>query len=117
MHDLNSREVIRGGLAGWQAKALIRFASASLQTLTVAAMAQAVSLSPHHFSRAFRTTFGVSPREWLLQQRMIAARSRLETTSDTVEQIAIDLGYSSGSQFCRAFRARFGVSPRVYRRA
>lgn len=106
-----------GGLAGWQARMVRQLAAAQLAALTVGAMATAVGLSPHHFSRAFRMTFGLPPREWLVQQRLGHAKMRLLETSDTVDQIALSLGYKSGSQLSRAFRARFGMSPRAFRRA
>jgi AraC family transcriptional regulator len=115
MHETQSRRIV-GGLAGWQARAIRQVAAAQLAELTVASLARAVGLSPHHFSRAFRATFGMSPREWLLQQRIERATNRLLQSSDTVEQIAMSLGYRSGSQFSRMFRARIGMSPQTFRR-
>lgn len=106
-----------GGLAGWQARSIRRLASEGLAGLTVRTMAAAVGLSPHHFSRAFRVTFGLPPREWLIQQRLTQARARLLDSAATVDKIALDLGYKSGSQLSRVFRARYGVSPRAFRRA
>ncbi|MFZ5684623.1 MAG: helix-turn-helix domain-containing protein, partial [Pseudomonadota bacterium] len=91
-------------------------AEAQLESLTVRAMAAAVDLSPHHFSRPFRMSFGAPPREWLIRARLERAKLRLPETSDTVEQIAVRFGYSSGSQFLRAFRARFGLSLQSFRR-
>jgi AraC-like DNA-binding protein len=106
-----------GGLAGWQARTVRRLAATQLADLTVGALAVASGLSLNHFSRAFRTTFGMSPREWLVQQRVEEARRRLLETSDTVDQIAVSLGYKSSSQLSRIFRARFGMSPRTFRRS
>lgn len=110
------RAVLRGGLAGWQVRKIVRLAASAIGDLTVATMAEAANLSASHFSRAFRVSFGLPPREWLLQQKMQSARDRLQNSQDTVEQIASDLGYRTSSQFCRAFRVRFGSSPRAYRR-
>lgn len=106
----------KGGLAGWQARLLSRLAAAQLGALTVRRMAAMVDLSVHHFSRAFRITYGASPREWLIEAKMRQAAERLLNTVATVEEIAIDLGYSSGSQFSRIFRARLGTSPQTFRR-
>lgn len=106
-----------GGLAGWQARTIRQLAAGQLPALTVASLAGAVNLSPYHFSRAFRVTFGVPPREWLLRQRLERAKARLLESSETVEQIAVSLGYRSGSELSRVFRARVGVSPQAYRRA
>lgn len=110
------RSLAKGGLAGWQVRAITRLADAQLEALTVRGMTAAVDLSPHHFSRAFRMSFGAPPREWLISARLERAKLRLLETSDTVEQIAVRFGYSSGSQFSRAFRARFGLSLQSFRR-
>ncbi|MFZ5685793.1 MAG: AraC family transcriptional regulator, partial [Pseudomonadota bacterium] len=61
------RALAKGGLAGWQVRAISRLAEAQLESLTVRAMAAAVDLSPHHFSRPFRMSFGAPPREWLIR--------------------------------------------------
>lgn len=105
-----------GGLAGWQVRRLRVLAEAELAALTVDALAKAVDLSPSYFSRAFRQSFGCAPRSWLLDLRLIEAKRRLSATSETVDQIALALGYRSGSQLSRAFRAKFGQSPRAFRR-
>jgi len=114
---LEERNLARGGLAGWQVRALTQLAAREIASLTVKGMATAVDLSPHHFSRAFRTTFGAPPRNWLIDAKMRRARDRLLNSNDTVEQIALDLGYRSGSQFSRVFRAQFGTSPLAFRRS
>lgn len=106
----------KGGLAGWQRRRIERCAAADVSDMTVAALAAMLGLSRHHFSRAFQASFGTPPREWLLRVRLADAERRLRHGHETVEQIAIDLGYRSGSQFARAFRARFGCSPTAYRR-
>jgi AraC family transcriptional regulator len=113
---LPARVVVKGGLAGWQVRRLSRLAEEELGALTVRRLADTVGLSAHHFSRAFRVTFGVSPRAWLIEARMSRAKARLSDPTTTVEQIAQELGYSSGSQLSRAFRARFGMAPLAYRR-
>jgi AraC family transcriptional regulator len=116
MNEAQTKPVI-GGLAGWQARTIRQLAATQLRDMTVASLAQTVNLSPFHFSRAFRATFGVPPREWLLQQRLEQAKARLLESSETVEQIAASVGYRNGSQFARVFRARVGMSPQAFRRA
>ena len=114
LHASEARAV--GGLAGWQVRRLRGLAAGDLSNLTVSALAEAIELSPSHFSRAFRRSFGCAPREWLLNLRLDAAKSRLATTRETVDQIALSLGYKSGSQLSRAFRSRFGLAPQTFRR-
>lgn len=107
----------RGGLAGWQVRTLTQLGPDRIARLNVRQMAAAARLSPHHFSRAFRISFGCAPRTWLVARKMAQAQDRLTSTDDPVDRIAVDLGYRSGSQLARAFRAHAGCSPRAFRRA
>lgn len=106
----------KGGLAGWQTRRLSKLAAEGLAGLTVSRLAAEVSLSPYHFSRAFRVSFGASPREWLIGQRIEQAKLRLRSGQESIERIAQELGYSSSSQFARTFRTQVGCSPVAFRR-
>lgn len=106
----------RGGLAGWQVRRIQTLGATGASGLTVGRLATQVGLSPHHFSRAFRTSFGVPPSVWLAQQRLSRAMVLLTGTRRTVDEIAVDLGYRSGSQLARVFRRHTGESPRAFRR-
>ena len=83
---------------------------------TLADLAGAVDLSPDYFSRQFRRSFHMPPRDWLIQQRIREAARRLTTTDLTVYQVAAELGYENVSQFSRQFRQITGQSPARYRR-
>ena len=43
------------------------------------------------------------------------AKQRLERTSDSVQQIALEIGFDDPLYFSRRFKHRVGVSPREYR--
>jgi AraC family transcriptional regulator len=106
----------RGGLAGWQVRRIRALSANGARRLTVRDLAVDVGLSAHHFSRAFRTSFGAPPSLWLAKQRLARAMELLTHTRRTVDEIAVELGYSSGSQFARAFRRHVGESPLAFRR-
>ena len=57
------------------------------EPLDVAALARAAHLSPAHFSREFRRTFGETPHRYLLTRRMERAAALLRTTDRSVADI------------------------------
>ena len=85
------------------------------QSLTLAEMASWVNLSPYHFARLFRATFGCAPYQYVQEQRLILARDQLRNSRDKITAIALSCGFNDSSQFSRAFKSRFGVSPSGYR--
>ncbi len=56
-------------------------------------------------------------RELLRSERLHAGLVLLQQTSESVESIALDCGYSSASRFSRRFQDLFGVLPREMRKA
>ncbi|SCF44235.1 transcriptional regulator, AraC family with amidase-like domain [Micromonospora matsumotoense] len=73
-------------------------------------------MSVRTFTRHFRSETGLSPAQWLLQQRTDHARLLLETTDLTVDQVAHRCGFGSTAALRQHLHARIGVSPSVYRR-
>jgi AraC family transcriptional regulator len=110
------RDYARGGLAGWQVRRIRAAAETRLAELTAARLAAEVGLSVFHFTRAFRESFGVSPGQWLIDQRIARSRKLLRESRRTVDDIALSVGYRSGSQLARIFRARTGLTPQALRR-
>lgn len=85
------------------------------QTITIDAVAARVSLSPRHFKRRFKRATGESPLGYLQQIRIAAAKKKLETTGDTINEITFQVGYEDSSAFRRLFKKCTGISPREYR--
>lgn len=87
------------------------------EQLDLAALARAAHVSPRHFSRSFRRTFGETPHQYLLTRRIERARHLLRTTDLRVAEICLAVGFTSVGSFTTTFRHRVGVSPTAYRRA
>ena len=87
------------------------------ESITVADMAGAARLSPAHFSREFRRTFGESPHRYLLTRRLERAAALLRTTDRTVADICCMVGLTSVGSFTTSFRRMFGATPTAYRAA
>jgi AraC-like DNA-binding protein len=85
--------------------------------LDVPALARAAHLSPAHFSREFRRTFGETPHRYLLMRRLERAAALLRNTDRSVAEICARVGLSSVGSFTTAFGRAFGLSPTAYRAA
>ena len=84
------------------------------EPLTVADLADLVSLSPSAFAHLFRDVTGRSPYQFLKEMRLDRARELLVDGNLTVARISKEVGYASVSHFISEFRGRFGVTPRAY---
>jgi AraC family transcriptional activator FtrA len=85
------------------------------EEISVAAMAAHAFMSPRNFTRRFRAATGLTPRDWLLHQRVQASLPLLEQGSIGVEAVAYSVGLAPAA-FRRLFRRAIGVSPLEYRR-
>ena len=83
--------------------------------LDVPALARAAYLSPAHFSREFRRTFGETPHQYLLTRRLERAAALLRTTDRSVADICRTVGLRSVGSFTTSFGRLFGLSPTAYR--
>lgn len=84
------------------------------EPLTVADMAERVSLSPSAFSHLFHDVTGKPPYQFVKEMRLNRARSLLLAGELSVTQISRAVGYASTSHFISEFRQRFGSTPRAY---
>ena len=85
--------------------------------LSLAVMAAAVGLSPQHFARLFKTTFGTTPHAFVESQRIDAAVAALRRErSLPIAAIAAACGFSSQSHMTDLMRRRLGVTPSALRR-
>lgn len=110
-------ELGRGGLAPWQVKRACERLDADLGgTLSVQQIAAEFGLSVSHFSRAFRISTGLPPHQWLLRQRVKAAKQLMSLRDLPLSEIAISAGFANQSHFTKVFSAQVGVSPAAWRR-
>jgi transcriptional regulator GlxA family with amidase domain len=67
--------------------------------------------------RAFKKSFGVPVRRYLLQKRIQAAKSMLSHSDKSLLTVALEVGFSDQPAFNRSFRELVGTSPGHWRRA
>ena len=87
------------------------------EPLDVPSLARAAHVSPAHFSREFKRTFGETPHQYLLTRRLERAAELLRKTDHTVAQICFDVGLASVGSFTTSFGRTFGMTPTAYRAA
>ncbi|MEV0222419.1 helix-turn-helix domain-containing protein [Streptomyces sp. NPDC050704] len=87
------------------------------EPVTVAELARRANMSLRHFSRRFMAVTGTSPLQWLLTQRIRRAQELLETTDNSIERIAEQVGMGTATTLRRHFNRVVGISPTAYRRA
>lgn len=85
-------------------------------TLTLDRLAQEATLSPAHFSRAFKAALGLPPYRYVLRRRVERARELLAAGRHTAGEAARDLGFSDPSHFTRAFKRVVGTTPSAFLR-
>lgn len=85
------------------------------EPLAVADLAREAGLSPAHFSREFRRTFGESPHQYLLTRRLERAAALLRNTDRPVTDVCFAVGLASLGSFTTSFRRVYGRPPAAYR--
>lgn len=83
--------------------------------INIDSFARRARMSRRTFDRRFKSTFNLSPKEWLTTQRLNAARQLIENTRHDVEKIAELSGFANATTLRHHFRKVIGVSPKQYR--
>ncbi|WP_300007057.1 AraC family transcriptional regulator [Pseudonocardia sp.] len=87
------------------------------EPLTIADLAEHVSMSPSTFAHLFREVTGMSPYQFVKRLRLDRARTMLVEGDRNVSEVARGVGYASLSAFITEFKRHFGVTPRAYTEA
>jgi AraC family transcriptional regulator len=85
------------------------------QELSLHELAEAVHLSPFHFSRIFKQSTGLTPHQYVLQWRIEEAKRLLRHSRLELAEISNRLGFRDQSHFTASFRKVIGATPRRWR--
>lgn len=66
------------------------------------------------FRRDFKLRYGISPKKWLIEQRLKRAAQLLQQSPDSITEIALQSGYENIPHFIKAFRKKYASSPKQY---
>jgi AraC-like DNA-binding protein len=85
------------------------------ENISLAELAASAGMSISRVERLFQKVFHYSPRQLLVQCRLSAARSLIESEPEKkIADVAYDCGYTDHSAFSRQFKSTFGMSPTEY---
>jgi len=76
---------------------------------------EASGLSKYHFTRLFHKSINVTPIQYLTNSRINKSIELLKNDKLSIEDIALNVGFSNGNYFGKVFRASLGISPGEYR--
>ncbi len=113
-----SESVLKGGLAAWQKKRVASYIDEHFaEDIPLLTLAQIAGLSPFHFARAFKGSFGVPPHRYHMATRIEHAKMLLAKPQISVTEAGLKSGFSETSVFSAAFRKIAQQSPSQYRRS
>lgn len=104
-----STEDSMGAALGWALEHLD-------QPITIDGLAARADMSSRTFARRFRAVHGTTPYRWLLTQRLLLARRLLETTDESIDQVAERAGFGTAAALRIHFKRSVATSPLAYRR-
>jgi len=86
------------------------------EKLDVGQLAKMACMSVRQFERKFRTTFQMTPQEYMIRMRVMEACALLSRTNDPVTTVALEAGFYDHSDFARQFRRHMGQTASQYRK-
>jgi AraC family transcriptional regulator len=113
------------GLPQSQLARVIDYMKANLtQDLSILDLATLTGMSESHFSRSFKRSVGISPYQYLMQQRVERAKQLLEQRFSrreapptiVISTIALDCGFANQTHLTKVFRQMTGMTPKAYQK-
>lgn len=96
---------------------ILVFIQANLQNdIKIDQLAQIACLSKDHFTRIFKSIFGVAPCEFIIRKRIEKSQFLLLTTDLPINQIIEDTNFKNAPYFSRMFKKYTSRTPGEYRK-
>lgn len=107
---------VTGGLSGYKLRRVKEFISENLEEdLGLAEISAVADLSQFHFARAFRKSTGLTPQQFLMQQRIERAKELLAKKDLPIVEVSLRTGFKNQSHFTSLFRKFTSLTPKVWR--
>jgi AraC family transcriptional regulator len=111
-----SKRTATGGLSGFKLRRVKEFIDENLDAdLSLAEIASVADLSQFHFARAFRKSTGMTPQQFLMQQRIERAKELLRRDELPIVEVSLRTGFKNQSHFTSLFRKFTSITPKMWR--
>ncbi len=108
------------GLSGYRLKQALNYIHDHLgnRNLTLREIAQEIHISQYYFARLFKKSLGITPHQYVVQQRIEKAKQLLKQKIELpIADIALECGFSHQSHLNNCFRQITKMTPSVYRQS
>lgn len=113
---MSDAEAVTGGLSPLRLALVKQLISADLsKKVSVPFLAQACELTRSHFSRSFKRSTGMSPQDWIRNQRIEQAKELIKHSKMTLTQISAECGFCDQAHFSHMFSKTEGTNPASWR--
>lgn len=85
-------------------------------TLSISSLADEAKISEVYLRKLFKNQYGISPSRYIISVRIKAAVNLMPNSSISLNDCALQSGFSSLQYFCRVFKKQMGVSPAQYKK-
>ncbi|NJL39801.1 MAG: helix-turn-helix transcriptional regulator [Leptolyngbyaceae cyanobacterium RM2_2_4] len=109
-------EFKKRGLTHTQSQEVLNYIQTHLdRDLSLVELAEVINISPTYFASLFRQAMGVSPHQYVIQQRVERAKTMLSKTDLAIADIALQVGFASQSHLTQQFKRLTGMTPKQVR--
>lgn len=85
------------------------------QNIKISDIATYVGIDRSQLFRIFKSNINISPKQYLIDYRIVRASILIDTTDMTFQEISNSVGFEYCSHFYRLFKKHFGITPSVYK--
>ena len=104
------------GLSKQKLKQAIEYVNEHLdENPSLAEIADELEMSQYYFCRLFKQSTGMTPHQYLIQQRVERAKLLLRQPGLTITEVAVKCGFTHQSHFAKYFRKITGFTPKQFR--
>ena len=84
-----------------------------MEPISISQLAYDLNMSETNFSNSFKKIYGITPKEYITNQKLAQAKGMLR--NQNVTEVAYNLGYENISHFIALFKAKYGITPKQYK--
>ena len=105
-----------GGLSDVKLRQVLEYISAHLdRDIQLSDLAKIAGISQCYFASLFKQSMGITPWQYVLQQRIKQSKILLRKSNSSIVEIALQCGFRSQSHFTSSFRKITGCTPKMYK--